>query len=85
MKDRILIKHDRASNWEKAINFIPLAGEIIIYDGVILNKEYIEQPRLKIGDGIHKVSELPFLGINETAPAEISYSFDEDAELLEIN
>ena len=61
MKERIQVKHDLAENWAKAVNFIPLAGEIIIYDGLIEEGEYIEQPRLKIGDGIHTVNELPFL------------------------
>ena len=45
MKERIQIKHDIAANWEKAKNFIPLAGELIIYDGIIENGEYIEKPR----------------------------------------
>ena len=28
---RIAQKHDVESNWQKAKNFIPLAGEIIVY------------------------------------------------------
>ena len=51
MKERIQIKHDIAANWEKAKNFIPLAGELVIYDGLLENGIYIEPPRLKIGDG----------------------------------
>ena len=43
------------------MNFIPLAGELIIYDGIMENGAYVEMPRLKVGDGIHIVSELPFL------------------------
>ena len=65
MKERIQIKHDIADNWAKAVNFIPLAGEIIIYDGLIENGQYIEQPRLKIGDGIHTVNELPFINLEQ--------------------
>ena len=32
LKTRVKHKHDIPANWEKAVNFIPLAGEIIIYD-----------------------------------------------------
>jgi len=75
MKERIQVKHDLAENWAKAVNFIPLAGEIIIYDGLIENNQYIEQPKLKIGDGIHTVNELPFF---ETSKPEYQY---EDGKL----
>ena len=64
MKERIQVKHDIAANWAKAVNFTPLAGELIIYDGIIENGLYIEQPKLKIGDGIHKLADLPFI-LNE--------------------
>jgi len=61
MKERIQLKHDIAENWAKAINFIPLAGELILYDGVVEDGKYLEVPRLKVGDGIHKINELPFI------------------------
>lgn len=48
---RIINKHDTTANWNKATNFIPKAGEIIIYDDV---------HRIKIGDGKTKVISLPF-------------------------
>lgn len=48
---RIVQKHDSFANWAKATNFIPLKGEIIIYDD--LNK-------IKIGDGTTKVGDLKF-------------------------
>lgn len=48
---RIVQKHDSSANWAKATKFIPLKGEIIIYDD--LNK-------IKIGDGITKVNDLDF-------------------------
>ena len=64
MKERITIKHDIEENWNKAVNFTPLPGELIIYDGVIENGQYIQKPRFKIGDGVHKVSELPFANID---------------------
>ena len=49
-------KHDIEANWIKAINFIPLEGEIIIYDA---DENYSYQ-RIKIGDGKTKVNDLPF-------------------------
>lgn len=51
---RIVQKHDTSANWEKATNFIPLKGEIIIYDD--LNK-------IKIGDGATTVVNLDFTSI----------------------
>lgn len=57
IKSRIVHKHDIESNWSKATNFIPKQGEIIVYD-IDANYNY---GRLKIGDGITKVEELPFV------------------------
>ena len=48
---RIIQKHDTQANWEKATNFIPLKGEIILYDD--LNE-------IKISDGITKINDLDF-------------------------
>ena len=48
---RIVQKHDTKANWEKATNFIPLKGEIILYDD--LNE-------IKIGDGTTKINDLDF-------------------------
>lgn len=49
---RIVQKHDTKANWDKATNFVPLKGEIIIYDD--LNK-------IKIGDGSTKINNLAFI------------------------
>ena len=59
-------KHETQENWGKATNFIPLEGEIIIYDPDNNHKK----PRIKIGNGIlnpetgivegTNVNELPF-------------------------
>ena len=50
-------KHDIEANWKKALNFVPKAAEIIVYDpdGVY------SRCRFKIGDGRRKVNELPFI------------------------
>ena len=60
IKTRIQLKNDTEANWNKATNFKPKQGEIIIYsaDGT--------HPfsRLKVGDGDTKVSDLPFIDAN---------------------
>ena len=53
---RIIQKHDSETNWEKATNFIPKAGEIIIYD----TDETHHYCRIKIGDGSTLINNLPF-------------------------
>ena len=52
IQTRIRHKVDTKANWDKATNFVPLKGEIIIYSD--LNQA-------KIGDGTTKVGALPFL------------------------
>lgn len=49
---RIKHKIDTSANWAKAVNFIPLKGEIIIYS---------DTHQMKVGDGITKVNSLEFL------------------------
>lgn len=55
IKTRIQCKHDTATNWANASGFIPLAGELIIYD-----KDATNPVRIKIGDGVTPVTQLPF-------------------------
>lgn len=59
IKTRIIHKHAVESDWEKATNFKPLQGEIIVYD---IDANYSYQ-RLKIGDGITLVNDLPFADV----------------------
>ena len=54
-KSSAVIKTDTAENWAKAINYTPDKFTIIVYEF-----EH-DVPKIKIGDGIHKLSELPFL------------------------
>lgn len=56
LKTRIKHKYDTPENWAKATNFIPLEGEICIY-----NNGTGVKPEMKIGDGTTLVGELPFL------------------------
>ena len=62
MKTRIVHKHDTEANWIKAVNFIPMKGEIIIYD---IDDTY-DYERFKIGDGTTPVIDLPFAYDNVT-------------------
>lgn len=65
-------KHDIEANWQKAINFIPLAGEFIVYEP----DETHPIARYKIGDGVlnpetgkvegTNVNDLPFIGNDDT-------------------
>lgn len=57
IKTRIQNKHDIEANWLQATGFIPLAGELIIYDV----DDTHDLPRIKIGDGETQVSQLDFL------------------------
>ena len=67
LKTRIQHKHEPEANWLQATNFIPLAGELIVYDA----DETHSKPRFKIGDGVRNpdtgkiegtnVNDLPFV------------------------
>ena len=51
IKTRIQNKNDTSENWAKAVSFIPLKGEIIVYTDL---------RKIKIGDGVTKVGALEF-------------------------
>lgn len=55
-KNSATIKVDTKANWDKAVNYIPDCFTIIVYQ-----EEGTVAPKVKIGDGIHTVNELPFL------------------------
>ena len=57
MKTRMIQKHAIESDWAKATNFTPLQGEVIVYD---IDDNY-DYERIKIGDGVTNVNDLPFL------------------------
>lgn len=56
LKTRVVLKHDTEANWNKATTFIPLKGEVIIYDPDNAHT----YSRQKIGDGVKTVVALPF-------------------------
>lgn len=71
MKTRVVQKHDTEENWNKATNFIPKKGEVIIYDPDVTHT----YSRQKVGDGTKNINELPFLGATvETADSSESLS-----------
>lgn len=58
-KNAAVIKVDTESNWKKAVNYIPDKFTIIVYS-------YEDaSPKIKIGDGLHKLNDLPFLNQKE--------------------
>ena len=63
---RIIHKHATEADWLKATNFYPKSGEIIVYD----KDSAHSYERLKIGDGVTLVSNLPF--VDDVAKAGIS-------------
>lgn len=72
IKGRVQSKTDTTARWDATTNFIPLKGEIIIYSDYY----YGNQPGVKIGDGIHKVQDLKFIGFEAT------YSDEQINEIL---
>ena len=56
LNSRVILKHDIEANWLKS-SFIPLAGEVVIYD---VDTDYSYE-RLKLGDGVQNVNALPFV------------------------
>lgn len=69
IKTRIQLKNDTERNWNLATGFIPRKGEVIIYSaerqGIDILPDDRNEPfpfsRLKIGDGVTSVVNLPFL------------------------
>ena len=57
IKTRIQLKNDTEANWNKAVNFIPKQGEIIIYSA----DDSHPYSRLKVGNGETGVISLPFI------------------------
>ena len=69
---RIQIKHDTTRNWNNATGFIPLPGEIIVYDDYEIKTYTVEEygetitktaliPNIKIGTGNAYVQDLAFV------------------------
>lgn len=57
MKARVSNLHKQEAAWRQFSNWVPNAGEIVVYDP----DERYTYSRLKIGDGVHTLQELEFL------------------------
>ena len=79
IQTRITQKHDIEENWNKAENFIPRKGEIIIYD----KDDNHVTIRVKVGDGVTVVKSLPFITDNYYTITEINSKLDEKQDKLE--
>ena len=73
---RIKLKRDSTQNWNAAQGFVPLQGEVIIYDDYSSRQEEKDGeiitrniPNIKIGDGKAYVQDLPF--VNEELRGEL--------------
>ena len=64
---RIQHKIDTLENWEKAKNFIPLKGELIIFSS---NENAQDVLGIKIGNDINYLHELPFVSFGGGGAAE---------------
>ena len=65
LQTRIQLKPDTEANWNTASNnsnFVPLAGEVIVYDA----DENNPAPRIKVGNGGDVVGNLPLAAVPET-------------------
>jgi hypothetical protein len=60
LKARIQHLHKTEAEWNVLADFVPNAGELIIYDA---DQNYAT-PRFKFGDGSTKVAVLPFIGVD---------------------
>lgn len=65
---RIKLKRDTTVNWDNARGFIPLEGELIVYNDYATirkivngNEQDVVVPAIKIGDGRAYVQDLPFV------------------------
>lgn len=74
-KASAIVKRDTTENWLKAVNYIPEVGTIIIMDNAD------GSVKLKFGDGVKLVNDLPdLLEITKNKPK----MSEEDDELLEL-
>ena len=56
MKARISQLHKTETGWDRLADFVPQSGELIIYDP----DDSYNYARLKVGDGVTKLKDLPF-------------------------
>lgn len=79
LNTRQLQKYDIESNWNSTPDFIPKAGEVIIYSP----DENTFYPRMKIGNGVTAIANLPFVNkyLEDKIPTQIS-QLENDSKFL---
>lgn len=84
INSRVVFKHDIEANWKQAINFVPKAGELILYDPSPNDPNHpYDYTRIKLGDGSTKVNDLPFffdklLDLEENLGSYLAFLVKED-------
>lgn len=58
---RIITKHDTELNWNLKPNFVPLNGEVIIYDDHERDSDNKPVPGFKVGNGVTPIADLAFV------------------------
>jgi len=61
---RLQVRNDTTANWDAAVGFIPLKGEIIVYNDYrtkVVDGEIVNIPGVKIGSGNAYVQDLAFI------------------------
>jgi hypothetical protein len=82
VKSRYIGTHDTEANWTaRGDTAIPKCGEIIIYD-IDANHTY---ERIKVGDGVTSVKNLPFASVSEVEMARIIASLQQDIDANRIH
>ena len=79
---RIQLKNDTETHWNQAVNFVPKQGEVIIYSADTASGGSHPFCRLKIGDGVTSVINLPFIDsatvsgftVNSNVPADAVFT-----------
>lgn len=77
MKARVSNLHKTESEWSKLIGWKPEAGELIVFDP----DDTFDYARVKLGDGVHTLSELPFF--IDQAALKIVKNLDVDISVLD--
>ena len=62
---KAIARYGTSADWDAAIGFVPMAGEIIVYTDyktTIVNGVRVDVPGIKIGSGNGYVQDLVFVG-----------------------
>ena len=81
IKTRIQLKNDTEAHWNLATNFVPKQGEVIIYS----TDDTHPFSRLKVGDGVTKVIDLPFIGSHNVNGIVIEETYNDLPSIGNIN